>query len=76
MAQYINKSACKKALLNLAQQRAHKFTRVGSDVFDHLDIVLINAMRALVHSHPSIGKTISLGTRKRTSDDKDDPVQC
>jgi hypothetical protein len=56
---YINKVACRKAILNLAAKRAHKFTRVGADVFEHLDIVLLTAMKSIVESHPSKGKTIS-----------------
>lgn len=71
MLNYINKSACKKAILNLAQKRAHKFTRVGTDVFEHLDIVLLNAMKSIVESHPSMGKTIMMGSKKRSTDTDD-----
>jgi hypothetical protein len=74
MALYINKSSCKKALLEFAKQRAHKFTRVGSDVFDHLDGIMINAMKDVVSSHPSMGVTICMGTRKRKN--KDELEEC
>jgi len=70
MATYINKSACKKAILSMAENRAHKFTRVGADVFEHLDSIIVNAMRGLVHSHPSIGKTIMMGSRKRKNEEE------
>lgn len=74
MASLINRSACKKAILSLAKTRAYKFTRVGSDVYEHLDIVVLNAMKAIVASHPSIGKTIMMESRKRVKreDDADD----
>ena len=67
MPTYINKVACRKAILNLAEKRAHKFKRVGADVYDHLDIVLLNTMKSIVESHPSTGKTIMMGSKKRKS---------
>jgi len=65
MSIHINKAACRKTILSLAENRAHKFTRVGGDVFEHLDYVLMNTMRSIVDSHPSMGKTIMMGTKKR-----------
>jgi hypothetical protein len=65
MALLINKAACKKAILNVAEARHQKFTRVGSDVFEHLNSLLMNHITSIVTKHPSIGCTISMGTRKR-----------
>jgi hypothetical protein len=64
MALLINRSACKKALLEIAATRARKFTRVGSDVFEHLDFMLRREMAKIIATHPSLGVTISMGTKK------------
>lgn len=49
MASLINRSACKKAVLELAaRERAKKFTRVGSDVLDYLDSVLVNTITRMI----------------------------
>jgi len=67
MSSLINRAACKKAVLEIAQQRrAGKFTRVSADVFDHLEGVLRSSIASLVHSHPSVGKTIMMGSKKRS----------
>ena len=65
MASLINKVACRKALLKYAEGRAHKFTRVGADVFEHLEVELVNIMKHIVATHPSMGKTIMMGSKKR-----------
>jgi hypothetical protein len=65
MSSLINRSACKKAVLDAARYR-NKFTRVGQDVFVHLNFVLINEIRKIVETHPSIGKTIMMGSKSRT----------
>lgn len=72
MALLINKAACKKALLEIAQTRAHKFTRVGSDVFDHLNEMILNHMKSIVQSHPSKGKTIMMGSKTRKKESSDE----
>ena len=66
----VNKAACKKAVLEVASMRAHKFTRVGSDVYDHLNDLVLNSIRDIVHKHPSIGKTIMMGSKSRKKDDE------
>jgi hypothetical protein len=62
----INRSECRKYLLGMSEKlRGGKFTRVGADVFDHLDDVLRREMREFVRSHPSLGKTLSTGIKKQ-----------
>lgn len=64
MASLINRSACKKFVLSVAENtRAKKFTRVSADVFDHLEYVMQKAIRDLVRTHPTVGCTINMGTR-------------
>ena len=65
MSLLINRSACKKAVLDAAMSRK-KFTRVGQDVFVHLNSVVLNEIRKVVETHPSIGKTIMMGSKSRT----------
>lgn len=54
----INKAKFKRLALELAQKRAHKFTRVGNDIVEkanqHLSVWLMNYIASL----PSKGKTI------------------
>ena len=70
MASLINRSACKKFVLSVAENtRAKKFTRVSADVFDHLEYVMQKGIRDLVRTQPTLGKTISMGTRIRNSDE-------
>ena len=73
----INKLACKKAVLSVAAStRGSRFNRVGSDVYDHLEATLMNTIKGLVHSHPSVGKTIMMGSKKRTKQDRADLEDC
>lgn len=66
---HINKLACKKFLLRLSESnRGGKFTRVGADVYDHLDSILMSAMQEFVRRHPSVGKTLSTGKKKDTDE--------
>jgi len=66
MSSFINKSECHKFLLEMAGQKwaSGKFTRVAGDVFTFLDASLRSDMENLIRSHPTLGKTISMGTRK------------
>ena len=65
----INRAACKKALLLIASTKKPQLTRVGKDVYDYLDSVLLNHMKGFIHEHPSVGKTICMGVKKRTIKD-------
>ena len=66
MASLINRSACKKFVLSVAEDtRTKKFTRVSADVFDHLEYVIQKAIRDLVRTHPTVGKTIMMSAKTR-----------
>lgn len=54
----LNRSKVKQFTMTMAEQRAHKFTRVGSEFFVRCEVQLNNFIRDQVHRHPSIGKTI------------------
>jgi hypothetical protein len=54
----INRLKVKEFALQMAQTRAHKFTRVGSEFYDRCEAQLKNYIRDQVHRHPSVGKTI------------------
>jgi len=41
-----------------ADKRAHKFTRVGSDFLDQIDLDVRAAIIARVNQQPSMGKTL------------------
>jgi hypothetical protein len=59
VSQFINKAACKQYLMDYADQtRHHKFTQVGSEVFDELNAVLRKHMRTIISRNPSFGKTL------------------
>lgn len=65
----INRAACKRAILAVAEDtRSHTFTRVGADTLDYLEADLLNTIKDLVHRHPSVGKTIMMESKKRTTD--------
>jgi len=65
----LNWTACKKLVLDTAERtRAHKFTRVSTDVRDYLEGALRKEVAKIVSSHPGIGKTIMMGTHKREDD--------
>lgn len=61
----INWATCKKLILELAATRPQKYTRVSSDVKDHLEYVVRHACHTVVQSQPSKGKTVQMGTHKR-----------
>lgn len=66
MASLINRSACKKFVLDVAENtRTKKFTRVSADVFEHLEYVMQKAIRDLVRSQPTLGKTIMMSSKTR-----------
>jgi hypothetical protein len=66
----INRAACKKAILAVAEDtRSHKFTRVGSDTLEYLEADLLNTIKDLVRRHPSLGKTIMMESKKCKKDD-------
>ena len=55
----INKKECRRFLLEYAErERHHKFTRVGADAYESLEVMLRELMRGLVKSQPSKGRTI------------------
>lgn len=55
----INKSNCKKFILDFAErEKFHKFTRVSADCWPHLEAKLRAHLRNLVNSQPSKGKTV------------------
>lgn len=69
---FICRSQCKRFLLDMSKKyRNGKFTRVGEDVFEHLEFHLQREMIAFVRSHPTIGKTLKTGTTKRKKADDD-----
>ena len=55
---HINRSMCKKFLLDPEHQRFHKFNRVRASVFDELEFEVRKAMRHVLNRQPSKGKTI------------------
>jgi hypothetical protein len=73
MVMLINKAACKKAVLEIAERErtAKKFTRVSADVFEHLNSKILEEIRTLVRSHPSVGCTIMMGSKKRTKQERE-----
>jgi hypothetical protein len=61
---YINKKACRRALLEMAERRwPGKMTRVAENVFEHLDISVFAKMQEFVRFHPTVGKTLTTGTK-------------
>ncbi|MEQ2009518.1 MAG: hypothetical protein ABMA26_22275 [Limisphaerales bacterium] len=54
----LNRSKVRQFALTMAEQRAHKFTRVGSEFFVRCEVQLKNFIRDQVHRHPSKGRTI------------------
>ena len=54
----INRRKVKLFALEMAKQRAHKFTRVGSEFYDKCEAHLKEFIRDQVSRHPSVGKTI------------------
>ena len=59
MGSYINKTWCRKFMLEYAERsRHHEFKRVAAEAFDDLEAKLRDYMRSKVDSQPSKGKTI------------------
>jgi hypothetical protein len=58
MATLLNKRQVREFTLTQAQQRAHKFTRVGNDFYVRCEANLREFIRNQIHRHPSVGKTI------------------
>ena len=54
----INRRKVKLFALEMAKSRAHKFTRVGSEVYVKCEANLRDFIRNQVQRHPSVGKTI------------------
>ena len=55
----LNRAQAKKVLLQLSKdRRGGKFTRVSKELLDELEAWLVNHMEDIVHSHPSVGKTL------------------
>lgn len=59
MSSLINRAACKRAALSLAEEhRAHKFTRVSDSFFIDIEYELMCIMQRKIKAQPSAGKTI------------------
>ena len=59
MKSSINRAVTKRRLLELSKStRNGKFTRVSKGAIDELEAKHEASMRAMVHRHPSVGKTI------------------
>jgi hypothetical protein len=58
MASLLNRRKVKAFALTQAQQRAHKFTRVGGDFYVKCEANLREFIRNHIHRLPSVGKTI------------------
>lgn len=58
MATLLNKRQVREFTLTQAQQRAHKFTRVGGDFYVKCEASLREFIRNYLHRLPSMGKTI------------------
>ena len=54
----LNRSKVKRFALDMASNRAHKFTRVGGEFFLKCEANLKEFIRGYVHRLPSKGKTI------------------
>lgn len=54
----INATNVKQLSLHLAEQRAHKFTRVSKDFLERVEARLRNIIIDEVKDHPSKGKTL------------------
>lgn len=54
----LNQSQVRQFALTMAQQRAHKFNRVGGTFFVRCEVQLKNFIRDQVHRHPSVGRTL------------------
>jgi len=64
----IHKSLAKARILEYAENtRAHKFTRVSADVYDHLHMVVLREIEKVVKLQPSKGCTVAMGTKHRKS---------
>ena len=55
----INRKKVKEFALEMAQHRAHKFTRVSSEFLIKCEANLRTFIRNQIHSLPSKGKTIT-----------------
>lgn len=54
----LNRSKVRQFALHMADQRAHKFTRVGGEFYLRCEANLKEFIRSQVRSHPSKGRTI------------------
>jgi hypothetical protein len=54
----INRRKVKLFALEMAKQRSHKFTRVGSEFYVKCEARLKEFIRGQVARHPSVGKMI------------------
>lgn len=71
---FINKSACRKFLLDKAMERwpTGKMTRVSADIFEFLEASIRTNMLHLISNHPSVGKTITTGRKKENGTGTDE----
>jgi len=67
----INRTNVKSLLLGLAEAKwPGKFKQVGSDVYEKLNDDLRLAAQKFVMAHPTVGKRLTTGVKKRTSDER------
>ena len=59
MNSLINRAACKRAALSLAEKhRAHKFSRVSDSFLQDIEYELMHIIECKIKAQPSVGKTI------------------
>lgn len=56
----LNKKATRELILKVASEErpSNRFTRVSESSIKYLERRLVEIIRAQVHSHPSVGKTL------------------
>lgn len=60
----VNKAACKRVILDAVKHRK-RFNRVQYDVYIHLHNLVLREIKRIGDTHPSLGKTIMMGSKKR-----------
>lgn len=73
MPKLVNRTAARKFIFEMIKLLRpgleKKMTQVSEDVYDYLDTSIRTDIRNLVASHPSKGKTITTGIKKRRTED-------
>lgn len=66
MVAFLNKKSCKDYAITCSKElRGGKFTRVSADVYPWLNEVVRSTIENFVRSHPTLGKTLTAGLRKK-----------